>query len=85
MAPFNPRETMMKNTTVVVEGMTCQHCVGSVTAELMKLSGVTQVRVDLRPGERSSVVVESEGELAQSDLESAIDEAGYQVVHPHAP
>lgn len=84
MAPSTARETLMSSTTVLVEGMTCQHCVGSVTTGLMKLSGVTQVRVDLHPGESSSVVIESEGELAQSDLESAIDEAGYQVVHPHS-
>lgn len=70
----------MSTKTVLVEGMTCQHCVGSVSTELMKLPGVTGVEVDLHPESTSQVVIESEDELAAPDIESAIDEAGYQVV-----
>jgi copper chaperone len=33
-----------------VEGMTCQHCVNAVTAELGRLPGVKDVPVDLNQG-----------------------------------
>ncbi|NUS57993.1 MAG: heavy-metal-associated domain-containing protein, partial [Streptomycetaceae bacterium] len=33
-----------------VSGMTCGHCVSSVTAEVSKLDGVTAVDVDLAAG-----------------------------------
>ena len=40
------------NTTVHrVKGMTCGHCVSSVSAEIGKLAGVTDVAVDLDTGE----------------------------------
>lgn len=49
----------MTSTTVLVEGMTCQHCVGSVSTELMKLEGVTGVEVELRSGGASTVAMAS--------------------------
>ncbi|MFJ6620129.1 heavy-metal-associated domain-containing protein [Kitasatospora sp. NPDC091335] len=60
-----------------VKGMTCGHCVSSVTAELKQLDGVTEVAVDLATGE---VTVGSTLPLADSDIAAAIDEAGYELV-----
>ncbi|MBD0671525.1 heavy-metal-associated domain-containing protein [Streptomyces sp. CBMA156] len=60
-----------------VTGMTCGHCVSSVTAELKQLDGVTEVAVDLATGE---VTVGSTLPLADSDVAAAIDEAGYELV-----
>ncbi|MFF2077191.1 heavy-metal-associated domain-containing protein [Kitasatospora sp. NPDC058162] len=60
-----------------VEGMTCGHCVSSVTAELKKVAGVTEVAVDLATGR---VTVDSTAPLADSDVAAAIDEAGYDLV-----
>ncbi len=61
----------------VVTGMTCQHCVNSVTEEVAALSGVTDVKVDLPSGQ---LVVLSEGEIPFESIEAAVDEAGYTVV-----
>lgn len=33
-------------TVIRVQGMTCDHCVGSVHAELSRIPGVREVRVD---------------------------------------
>ncbi len=64
------------NTTITVSGMTCGHCVNSVTEELSKIAGVKEVKVDLESG---NVNITSENELAQADLSEAIQEAGYEI------
>lgn len=40
-----------KSVTIPVGGMSCQHCVKSVTAKLSAMPGITQVDVDLARGE----------------------------------
>ena len=67
---------MSVTTGYVVSGMHCQHCISSVTEEVSAISGVTDVRVDLDTGE---LVVTSDTDLFFSDIEAAIDEAGYTV------
>ena len=69
----------MTTTTYQVSGMTCGHCVNSVSSEIGKLAGVRDVKVDLATG---AVTVESEQPLADADVMAAVDEAGYQVVTP---
>lgn len=67
----------MVKTSIKVAGMTCQHCVNSVTEEVSGLAGVVSVNIDLASG---NVEIESANELVVSDLEAAIQEAGYEVV-----
>jgi len=63
-------------TTYPVTGMTCEHCVRAVTAELLALEGVSRVEVDLEPGGRSRVTVTSQSGLSESAVAAALDEAG---------
>jgi copper ion binding protein len=67
---------MSTTSTYTVVGMTCDHCVRSVTEEVGKVAGVTDVQVDLASGQ---VTVESEGPLDDAAVAEAVDEAGYQV------
>lgn len=67
----------MSTITFSVPGMTCGHCKQAVTTELTKLSGVTDVDVDL---ESKVVKVMSVTELEWSDLVAAVDEAGFEAV-----
>ena len=60
----------------VVLGMHCDHCVASVTEEVSAIPGVTDVRVDLATGE---LVVTSDTDVFVSDIEAALDEAGYSL------
>ena len=60
----------------VVSGMHCQHCVSSVTEEIFAVSGVTDVKVDLNSGQ---LIVISDREIPFSNIEAAVDEAGYRV------
>ena len=68
------------NTTIKVDGMTCDHCVHAVTTELTALPSVTDVVVDLHAGATSTVTITSDAPLADDDVRAAIDEAGYVVV-----
>jgi copper ion binding protein len=61
--------------TYSVPGMTCDHCVAAITAEVEQLAGVTSVDVDL-PAKRVSVAGD---ELDDAAVRAAIDEAGYDV------
>lgn len=62
--------------TYVVQGMTCGHCVAAVSGELKALPGVTGVDVDLDTGE---VVVTSDQPLPAAAVAVAVDEAGYEL------
>jgi len=63
-----------------VSGMTCGHCVSSVTEELTAIPGVKNVAVELVPGEVSAVTVESADALGMDAVRAAVDEAGYELV-----
>jgi copper chaperone len=70
----------MASVAYEVTGMTCEHCSRAVSAELNSLAGVTDVRVDLVPDGRSSVLVVSEAPLPVEAVAAALDEAGgYQL------
>lgn len=60
--------------TYTVTGMTCEHCVASVTEEVGEVDGVRNVRVDLASG---AVTVTSDAELTNDAVRSAVEEAGY--------
>ncbi len=61
-----------------VKGMSCQHCVMSVTKALGQLEGVQNVQVDLAKGE---VRFDNTKTVAPDRIEKAIEDAGYEVVH----
>ena len=64
----------------LVEGMTCNHCVSSVTEELTEVAGVTDVTVALASGLPSAVSVTSDAPLDDATVGAAIEEAGYTLV-----
>lgn len=70
----------MSRVIVDVAGMTCQHCVKAVTAEVEGLPGVREVTIALEPEGTSRVTVDSEVDLAADALQAAIEEAGYEMV-----
>jgi copper chaperone len=60
-----------------VTGMTCGHCVNSVTEEVSEVPGVSNVQVNL---EKAELKFDSETEIPFSIIEAAVKEAGYEVV-----
>jgi copper chaperone CopZ len=67
----------MSSSTYTVKGMTCDHCAGSVTAEVTKIPGVSDVSVDVGAGRLT--IVSSEP-VPAAVVEEAVEEAGYTVV-----
>ena len=65
---------MTSTATYTVTGMTCRHCVASVTEEVSEVPGVTTVDVDLESG---AVTVTSEQPLDDAAVRAAVEEAGY--------
>ena len=69
------------STTVNVSGMTCGHCVSSVSEELESLAGVEKRR--RRPQRRRHLHRHHHlrpGALSPSEIGEAVAEAGYLVV-----
>ena len=56
----------MSTATYTVTGMTCRHCVASVTEEVGEIAGVTGVDVDLETG-AITVTSDTEPEDAPQD------------------
>jgi copper chaperone len=62
-------------TVYAVEGMTCEHCVRSVTEEVAEVPGVAQVEVDLALGQ----MVVHGAAIDDAAIRAAVDDAGYAV------
>ena len=69
----------MSTATYTVTGMTCGHCVNSVTEEVSQIPGVTGVDVDLASG---GLTVTSEQPVDEAAVRTAVEEAGYEVTAP---
>ncbi|MDK3256484.1 heavy-metal-associated domain-containing protein [Blastococcus capsensis] len=67
---------MTTTASYTVTGMTCGHCVTSVTEEVSQLPGVTGVEVDLATGGLTLTSAEPVDEAA---VRAAVEEAGYEV------
>jgi len=67
---------MSQTQTYTVTGMTCGHCVASVTEEVQEVPGVQDVSVVLETG---AVTVTSQQGVDDAAVKAAVQEAGYQV------
>ena len=66
----------MSTSTYTVTGMTCGHCVASVTEEVREIPGVEDVTVELESG---AVTVTSAEPVDEASVRAAVEEAGYQL------
>jgi copper ion binding protein len=67
---------MSQSQTYTVTGMTCGHCVASVTEEVQEIPGVQEVSVVLDTG---AVTVTSDQGVDEAAVKAAVEEAGYQL------
>ncbi len=67
---------MMKK-KILVEGMSCGHCVNHVKEALTELNGVTNVEVNL---DSKSAVIETSVDVKDEEIKFAVEDAGYDVV-----
>ncbi|HHU90519.1 MAG TPA: heavy-metal-associated domain-containing protein [Clostridiaceae bacterium] len=61
---------------ISIEGMSCQHCVNHVKNALEELDGIRSAKVSL---ENKSAEIELSHDVDNEIIESAIEEAGYEV------
>ena len=64
-------------TTIKVKGMSCQHCVASVTKALSEIEGVADVTVSLEKGEAT---FNENSTVAEQTIKDAITKIGFEVV-----
>jgi copper chaperone CopZ len=65
--------TTKKNTTYIVKGMTCNHCVANVKKHLTEAKDVNAVEVDLSSGH-----VELKGNISDQKVKSIVEDIGYE-------
>ena len=70
----------MAQTTLQLEVLTCQNCVGSVTKALYGLPGVTDVDVELVNDGVSTAIVTSNPSPSPEQFQTTVADAGYTVV-----
>lgn len=64
----------MATKTIEVKGMSCNHCVQSVTQALAGLKGVANVKVDLLGG---TATYEETAPVAEAEVKAAIERVGF--------
>jgi copper chaperone CopZ len=64
----------MTTRTYSVPGISCGHCKTAIEGELAPLDGVESALVDI-----DAKTVTVIGDIAEADVRSAVDEAGYEV------
>jgi len=63
--------------TIKVKGMSCQHCVMSVTKALSAIEGITDVQVSLEKGEAT---FNEKSPVPDQTIKDAITKIGFEVV-----
>ncbi|WP_165999189.1 copper chaperone CopZ [Bacillus sp. Cs-700] len=68
----------MEQTTLKIEGMTCDHCKAAVTSALTELDGVAEVDVNVKEG--TAKVSYDSSNVSVSEMNEAVEEQGYDIV-----
>ncbi len=66
----------METRTIIVTGMSCDHCAKAIRTEIGRLPGVTEIDVDVAAG-----LAHVTGDPLPDDqaLRAAVEEAGYEL------
>ncbi len=70
----------MSTTDFGVTGLTCNHCVMTVSRAVALVPGVTGVSIDLVANGESTLHVESDTAMDVAMVAEAVDGAGYELV-----
>lgn len=61
---------------IIIDGMSCKHCINHVTEALMELEGISSVDVYL---DDKMAMVETTKDIANTDIENVLADFGYTV------
>ena len=70
----------MNSYDFAVTGLTCNHCVMTVTRAVAEVDGVSAGRIDLVPNGESTVHIDSDSDVDRGLVADAVTGAGYQLV-----
>ena len=62
---------------ILIEGMSCGHCVKHVENALKEIEGIEEVSVNL---EAKKATIESNSNIEDDKIKEVIDDAGYDVI-----
>lgn len=62
---------------IIIEGMSCSHCVNHVREALSELNGVIAVNVDL---DSKTAILEASEEISDEEIKEVISDIGYEVI-----
>jgi len=65
----------MAEATIMIDGMSCMHCVTRVKKSIENLAGVNNLNVEVG----KATVTFDDAKTSQKDIEAAITKAGYKV------
>jgi copper chaperone len=68
----------MAEKRVEIKGMTCGHCEGRVSTEILAIPGVIGVAVS---AEKADAIITSELEISRDAIETAVQAAGYSLLN----
>jgi copper chaperone len=68
----------MEKTAIKVEGMSCEHCVASITKAVEALPGIASVAVSL--ADKSVAVEYDSSKITLDKIKGEIEEQGYDVL-----
>lgn len=71
----------MSTTDFTVTGLTCNHCVMTVSRAVATVPGVSGVTIDLVANGESTLHVQSNEDVDSSAVVNAVEASGYHVVH----
>lgn len=74
--PRKKLKSVLKTKTLIIEGMTCEHCRTRVEQGLNEIEGAA-AKVNLKKGEAEVFL---ERDICDEALRSAVEKAGYRVV-----
>lgn len=74
------REVEMSDQSWKATGLTCSHCAASVTKNLMALSGMSSVEVDVKANETSDIQTHGTREFTSQEISTALRQAGKYVL-----
>jgi len=69
------KESLMREITINIEGMSCQHCVMRVKRALEGLAGISGLSVEIG----SAHLTFDEAKIQQADIENTVVKAGYKI------
>ncbi|MGP5048493.1 heavy-metal-associated domain-containing protein [Glutamicibacter bergerei] len=68
---------VISQTELKISGMTCGHCVSSVSEELKEIANVQDVEIILDAKGISTAMLSTSGTIDEEVLRAAVEEAGY--------